>query len=404
MRTSRGRLAAHGTSVIFAAVSLTLLVAVAAACGGDGDNKDGDRASVTPQLTVGAQLQVLDSVPILRNDDDLYFNLEDVSADGRQLLFVAFKPLGGTGCGSLIRLALDGQLTTLATDVSQVNFELSAGHAILSPGGDRVAYLATDDCVARETATLKTLDIGSGATATTADGASRVWSWTAEEKILFDKGTAGHPALWEVGADGAAAREVAARDAIDVSRDGRWLVYPESGAVAFEGVGGSTLTTPGVPVDAELRFLSPDGRRYVYVVLDKNGEFDRLELYDLDSGAASGAIAADRLQSLNAMPPYRAAWSSESATFFLQGTPRSGEAPPPLYALGSDGGVLAKLTLDGGAIAHDLASRGPLLFYRSGNDIRVAILAGEGIAPEQAEALKTSIRNSFPAPVPLALQ
>jgi hypothetical protein len=153
-----------------------------------------------------------------------------------------------------------------------------------------------------------------------------------------------------------------------------------------------------------MRFLSPDGRRYIYVALDRNSEFDRLELYDLDSGAVSGAIAADQLRSLNASPPYRAAWSSDSATLFLQGTPRSGDPPPPAYALGSDGGVLARLTLEGGALAHDLTSRGPLVFYRSGNDIWVAILTGEGIAPEQPEALKTSIRNSFPAPVPLAMQ
>jgi len=404
MRSSRGKFAPHSTAVICAAVSIVLLLAVAAACGGDDDNKDGGGGTGTPQATVGARLQVLDSVPILRNERDLYFNLEDVSTDGRQLLFLAFAPLGGTGCGNLVRLALDGQLTTLAKDVSQANFELPAGHAIFSPGGDRVVYLAADDCAKNDTAALVVRTIASGEASKIGDGASRLWSWTAEGKILFDKGTAAHPALWEVGADGAAAREVAARDAIDVSRDGRWLVYPEGGAVAFEGVGGSTRKTPGTPVNAEIRFLSPDGRRYVYAVLDRNSEFDALEMYDLDNGQVTGVIGAEQLKSLNAYPPFDATWSSDSAVLFLQGTPRPSDAPPPAYALAPDGAVAAKLTNSSGGFGHDLTSRGPLVFYRSGNDIWVAVLTGEGIAPEQPEALKTTIRNSFPAPVPLALQ
>ena len=405
MRTSRGKLTAHSTSVIFAAVSLTLLLAVAAACGGDGDNQDGDGASATPQLTVGAQLQVLDSVRILRDENDLYFNLEDVSADGRQLLFLAFAPLSGSGCGNLVRLALDGQLTTLAKDASQANFGLPAGHALFSPQGDRVAYLAAEDCAKRDLATLRVVTIATGETAKAADEASRVWSWTSEGKILFDRGAVADSVVWEVSADGSALRQVATRHAVDVSQDGRLLVYVESGpTVVFDAGAGSALRTTGTPPDLERRFLSPDGRRYVSAVLDKNTEFDRLELYDLDSGAVSGAIALDQLRSLNAGPPFRAAWSSDSAAFFFQGTPHSGDAPPPAYALGPDGGVLAKLTIEGGALAYDLTSRGPLVFYRSGNDIWVAILTGEGIAPEQPEALKTSIRNSFPAPVPLAMQ
>ncbi len=405
MRTSKGKFAANSTSVIFAAVSIVLLLSGAAACGGDGDNKDGGGGTATSQATVGQQLQVLDSVPILRNEHDLYFNLEDVSTDGRQLLFLAFAPGAGSACGSLLRLSMDGHLTTLAKDGSQVNFKRSTGHALFSPEGDRVAYLATDDCSKRDVAVLKTLSIATGESSKIAEGASRVWSWTSEGKILFDAGVAADHVVMEVGQDGTGAREIAKRLTVDVSRDGRRVVYLDSGpTVVFDLGAGITHSASGIPADLEKRFLSPDGRRYVYAVLDNNGEFDHLEMYDLDSGQVTGAISSDQLKSLNASPPFDATWSSDSAVLFLEGTPRPGDAPPPAYALGPDGAVAAKLTTQVGSFGHDLRSRGPLVFYRSGNDIWVAVLTGEGIAPEQPAALKTSIRNSFPAPVPLALQ
>jgi hypothetical protein len=389
------------------ATAVVVGIAVAfAACGGGDDGDDGATGGASSSPTsrpTGEQYSLVDTVALLDADPGLSYMLEDVSGRGGQLLLQVFKPLDATSCGKLVMADISGNMKTLATDVSQVSFALPYGHAIFSPQGDRVAYLATDDCTNRTEAILATVETATATASRSTEAATRIWSWTFGNTVLYQKMVDGAPALWEAGLDGSSARQVAPGAPIDVSLDGSRMVFASvEGTLSFRS-GSNTFETAGTPLDAQRKYLSPDGRNYIYATLAE-GNFSGFEVFDLQEGQPAASIDASTLTTMNVTNPASIAWTQDSATFFLQGVVRQQGSRPPAYVMGVDGSVVVELTTGQAPLGTDLRSRGPFLYYRRDNDVFVAVLTGPQTVATEAQTIVTALRTAYREPKRLVFE